>query len=92
MGVSPLSKNSAGKGAAAFFFIVGLPFASFGVWAYLQAFRLVGTPPSGQSFWYPFMYGTIFSGIGFGQMFLGVAGSRKYSRLLHAKAEHPTEP
>ena len=90
--MSSLSKSAAGKAVGAFFFIFGLPFAGFGVWAYLQAFQLVGTPPSGQRFWFPFMFGTIFSCVGFGLMFLGVAGSRKYSRLLQAKAEHPTEP
>lgn len=90
--MSSLSKSAAGKAVGVFFFIFGLPFASFGIWAYLQAFQLVGTPPAGQSFWYSFMFGTIFSGIGFGFMFLGIAGSRKYSRLLQARAEHPTEP
>ena len=38
------------------------------------------------------MFGTIFSGIGFGFMALGIYGNRKYSRLLQMQREHPTEP
>lgn len=75
-----------------FFFLFGLPFTGFGLWAYSQAFQLIGAPSGNQSFWYPFMFGTIFSGIGFGFMFLAIAGSRKYSRLLRVRAEHPAEP
>lgn len=90
--MSSSSTSMAAKAVGVFFFIFGLPFASFGVWAYLQAFRLVGAPPANQSFWYSFMFGTIFSAIGFGLMFLGVAGNRKYSRLLQVRAEHPSEP
>jgi hypothetical protein len=92
LGVNPSSTSTAGKAVGAFFFLFGLPFAGFGLWAYSQAFRLIGAPPGSQSFWYPFMFGTIFSGIGFGFMFLGVAGNRKYSRQLQVQAEHPAEP
>jgi hypothetical protein len=69
-----------------------MPFAGFGLWAYSQAFHLIGAPPGTQSFWYPFTFGTIFSAIGFGFMFLAIAGSRKVSRLLRLQAEHPAEP
>ena len=92
MGVNSSPKSAAGKAVAAFFFLFGLPFAGFGLWAYWQAFQLIGAPPSSQSFWYPFMFGTIFGAIGFGLMFLAIAGNRKYSRLLRVKAEHPVEP
>lgn len=92
MAVSSLPKSVAGKGVAAFFFVLGLPFAGFGLWAYWQALQLIGAPPGSQSFWYPFMFGTIFSGIGFGFMVLAIAGNRKYARLLRLRAEHPAEP
>jgi hypothetical protein len=92
LGVNPSSTSTAGKAVGAFFFLFGLPFAGFGLWAYSQAFRLIGAPPGSQSFWYPFMFGTIFSGIGFGFMFLAIAGNRKYSRQLQVQAEHPAEP
>ncbi len=77
---------------AVFFVIVGLPFACFGLWAYSQAFRLIGGPAGSQSFWYPFVFGTIFSTVGFGFVFLAIAGSRKYSQKLQVQAEHPGEP
>ncbi len=90
--MNSLSKSSGGKAAAAFFFIVGLPFAGFGLWAYSQTFGLTSASAGNRSFWYSFMFGTIFSGIGFGFMFLAIAGNRKYSRQLQVQAEHPAEP
>ena len=90
--MNPSSTSAVGKAVGVFFFLFGLPFAAFGLWAYSQAFQLIGAPPGGQSFWYPFMFGTIFSGIGFGFMFLAIAGNRKYSRKLRVRAEHPAEP
>jgi len=84
--------SAAGKAVGVFFFLSGLPFAGFGLWAYSQSIRLISAPPGGQSFWYPFMFGTIFGGIGFGFMFLAVAGNRKYSRQLRVQAERPAEP
>lgn len=92
MDVNSLSKGGAGKAVGALFFLIGLPFAAFGLWAYWQAFQLIGAASGNQSFWYPFMFGTIFSSIGFGFMLLAIAGSRKYSRLLRVRAEHPAEP
>lgn len=85
-------KRAAGKAVAAFFFLFGLPPAGFGLHAYSQAFQLIAAAPGSESFWYPFIFGTIFSGIGFGFMFLAIAGNRKYSRLLRLQAEHPGEP
>jgi hypothetical protein len=92
LGVNSSSTSAAGKAVGVFFFLFGLPFAGFGLWAYSQAFQLIGAPPGSQSFWYPFMFGTIFSGIGFGFVFLAIAGNRKYSRQLRLQAEHPAEP
>ncbi len=76
----------------AFLFLFGSPFAIFGLWAFSQAFRLIGAPPGSQSFMYPFMFGTIFSGLGFGLMYLAVAGNRKYAHQLNIQALHPAEP
>lgn len=80
------------KAVAAFFFLFGLPFAAFGLWAFSQAFHLIGAPPGSQSFMYPFMFGTIFSGVGFGLMYLALAGSRRYTHQLNIQALHPAEP
>jgi hypothetical protein len=90
--VNPFSTGGAGKAVAAFFFLFGTPFAIFGLWAFSQAFQLIGAPPGGQSFWYPFMFGVIFSGIGFSFMVLAIAGSRKYAHQLNIQALHPAEP
>ena len=87
-----LSKSAAGKAVGAFFFLFGLPFAGFGLWAFAQAFQRIGGPEGSQSFWYPMVFGTIFSSIGFGFMFLAIAGNRKYSRQLQVQAEHAAEP
>jgi hypothetical protein len=92
VGVNRASTSVAGKAVAAFFFVFGLPFAVFGVWAFSQAIPLIGAPVGSQSFWYPMMFGVIFSGIGFGLIFLAIAGSRRYSHQLEIEAQHPDEP
>lgn len=92
MGVNSLPTSAGGKAVAAFFFLFGSPFAIFGLWAFSQAFKLIGAPPGGQPFMYPFMFGTIFSGIGFGFMYLAIAGNRKYTHQLNIQALHPAEP
>ena len=92
MGVNSSSTIVGGKAVAVFIFLFGLPFACFGLWAFSQAISLIGTPSGTQSPWYPFMFGLIFSGIGFGLIFLAIAGNRRYARQLQVQAEHPAEP
>jgi hypothetical protein len=72
--------------------LFGLPFAGFGLFALSQAVKLIGAPPGGQSFWYPMMFGVIFSGIGFGLMCLAMTGSKRYARQHRLQDEHPDEP
>lgn len=72
--------------------LFGLPFAAFGVFALWQAFRLIGAGPGSQSFWYPLMFGVIFSSIGFGLIVLALTGSKRFARQRRLEVEHPTEP
>jgi hypothetical protein len=92
MGVNSLPTSAGAKAVAAFFFLFGLPFAAFGLWAFSQSIQLIGAPPGSQSFMYPFMFGTVFSGVGFGLMYLAVLGNRKYAHQLNIQALHPAEP
>ena len=92
MDVNSSATSIGGKAVAAFFFLFGAPFAVFGLWAFSQAFKLIGAPPGSQPFWYPLMFGIVFSGIGFGLMYLAVAGNRKYTHQLNIQAMHPGEP
>lgn len=72
--------------------LFGLPFAGFGLFALSQAVRLVGAPAGSPPFWYPLMFGVIFSGIGFGLIVLALTGRKRYARQQELQAEHPTEP
>ncbi|MGA8773116.1 MAG: hypothetical protein WB536_01925 [Terriglobales bacterium] len=72
--------------------LFGLPFAGFGLFAFSQALKLIGAPPGGQSFWVPLMFGLIFSGVGFGLIFLALTGGKRYARQQYLQGEHPAEP
>ena len=72
--------------------LFALPFAGFGLFALSQAIKLIGAPPGGQSFWYPLMFGVIFSGVGFGLLWLVFTGRKRYARQQQLQAEHPAEP
>jgi len=72
--------------------LFGLPFAVFGVFALAQAIKLMVAPAGSQSFWYPMMFGVIFSLIGFGLLYLALGGRKLYARQLRLQDEHPTEP
>lgn len=90
--MNPASTNSSSKLGFVLICLFGLPFAGFGLFAFSQAIKLMGAPPGGQSFGYPMMFGVIFSGIGFGLMYLALTGSKRYARMQYLQGEHPTEP
>ena len=69
-----------------------MPFAAFGLWAFSMSIRQFVAPTSSQSFLYPMVFGVVFSGIGFGLMYLALAGNKWYSRQLYLQGEHPNEP
>jgi MFS family permease len=91
-GVNSAPKDRSGIIAILVVCLFGLPFAGFGLLAFLRAIKQIGAPPGGQSFWYPLMFGLIFSGIGFGLIFLVLFGSKSYARQRQLQAEHPAEP
>ena len=72
--------------------LFGLPFAGFGLFAFSMAIRQFVAPTSSQSFLYPMVFGVVFSGVGFGLMYLAIAGNKRYSRQLYLQGEHPNEP
>lgn len=84
--------DRAAKFGFAFFFLLGMPFALFGLWAFGQAWHQFDGAPSNTPFWLPLMFGVIFSAIGFGLMSIAVFGSKRYKRQMLLQAEHPTEP
>ena len=72
--------------------LFALPFAGFGLFAISMAAHLFGARPGSQEFWFPLLFGVVFSSIGFGLMFLVLTGSKRYARQQRLQAEHPTEP
>ena len=90
--MNPASNNRGGAFGFVLICLFGLPFAGFGLFAFSQAIKQIGAPPGGQSFWYPLMFGVIFSGIGFGLIFLALAGQKWFKRQQYLQGQHPTEP
>jgi hypothetical protein len=43
-------------------------------------------------FWFPLLFGVVFSGVGFGLMFAALYGGKFLRRQQRLQAEHPTEP
>ena len=84
--------NVAGKVGVLLLCLFALPFAGFGLFALSQAFRLAAGGPGNLSFWFPLVFGLVFSSIGFGLIFVALTGSRIYARQQRLQAEHPTEP
>lgn len=91
-GVNSASTNLGATLGVLLICLFALPFAGFGLFAFSQAIKLMGAPPGGQSFWYPLMFGVVFSSIGFGLIFLMLSGRKRYARQQQLQAEHPAEP
>jgi hypothetical protein len=72
--------------------LFALPFAGFGLFALSQAIQLIGAGPGSPPFWYPLIFGIVFSSIGFGLIWLVVAGSKRVMREQRIQVEHPSEP
>src|SRR5271166_1302377 len=84
--------NLAGKVGVALLCLFALPFAGFGLFALSQAIHLMGAGPGNPPFWYPLIFGVLFSSVGFGLIFLALFGTKRYVRQQRLQAEHPTEP
>ena len=91
-GVNTALSSASGKFGFVILCLFGLPFAGFGLFAFSMAIRQFVAPTSTQSFLYPMVFGVIFSGVGFGLMYLAIAGNKSYSRQLNLQGEHPSEP
>ena len=74
------------------FCLFALPFAAFGLFALSQAIRLAGAGPGSPPFWYPLVFGLVFSSVGFGLIFVALTGAKRYARQQRLQAEHATEP
>ena len=87
------SSNIGGKAGTVLLCLFGLPFAAFGLWAFSQALHSIGAPQGGsQSFWFPMMFGVIFTGVGFGLIYLGISAGKWSARQEYLQGEHPSEP
>lgn len=71
--------------------LFALPFALSGLFVVSQAFRMAQTDPGKTPFWFVLLFGMVFSGVGFGLMFLALFGSRHAQRQQRLEVEHPTE-
>lgn len=72
--------------------LFALPFAGFGLFALSQAIRLAGAGPGNPAFWYPLIFGLVFSSVGFGLIFVALTGAKRYARQQRLQVEHPSEP
>lgn len=84
--------NLAGKIGVLLLCLFALPFAGFGLFALSQAIRLAGANSGNPSFWFPLVFGLVFSALGFGLIFVALTGSRLYARQQRLQVEHPAEP
>ena len=72
--------------------LFGLPFAGFGLFALSQAIRMAHAGPGNSPFWFPLLFGFVFSGVGFGLIFVAIYGGKYAQRQQRLQVEHPTEP
>lgn len=84
--------DRSGKIGTAILFVFATPFALFGLWALGQAWQQLMAPSGNTPFWYPLIFGAVFSAIGFGLMSAVFFGSKRYKKQLRVQAEHPSEP
>lgn len=91
--IADMGRNSnIGKVGIVIWFVFCTPFALFGLYALSQALRLAVAGPGAPPFWYPLIFGVVFSAIGFGLMFLAIFGKKKYAKQQQLEAEHANEP
>ena len=72
--------------------LFALPFGGFGVFALSQGIRLAVDGTVGSQVWPPLIFGVVFSGVGFGLIYLALWGSRYVQRQQRIQVEHPAEP
>jgi hypothetical protein len=74
--------------------LFGLPFALFGLFALSQAFKIAtGESTTANSpLAPPLIFGVVFTGIGFGLIFLAFFGAKRAQRQNRLQVENPAEP
>lgn len=75
-----------------FLCLFALPFAGIGLFALTTALHQMVTGTGDSSVWLLLILGLVFSGIGFGLLFVSIYGSKFLKRQQRAQAEHPAEP
>jgi hypothetical protein len=75
-----------------FLCLFALPFAGFGLFAMATAIRQMADGTGKSPVWMLFLFGLVFSAVGFGLVFAAIFGSRYLKRQQRAQAEHPAEP
>lgn len=84
--------NLSGKIGVAILCLFALPFEGFGLFALSTAFRHAGAGVVNQDFWFPLIFGLVFSTVGFGLTFGALTGAKLSARQQRQQVEHPTEP
>jgi hypothetical protein len=72
--------------------VMGGGFAFFGLMAWFLAWRNMATLLSQSMLWFPLLFGTVFSVIGFGLLYLALTGSKRMARQKQVQSVHPGEP
>jgi hypothetical protein len=71
--------------------LFGLPFAGFGLFALSQAIRMAHAGPGNSPFWFPLLFGGVFSSVGFGLIFAALYGGKCVQRRLTGVQANPPE-
>jgi hypothetical protein len=77
-----------------FLCLFALPFALGGLFAIKQAVHLAQAQdgPPNSPYWMVTLFGLVFTGVGFGLMFVAFCGAKLVQRKQRLQAEHPAEP
>ena len=89
---NPSVPDQSGKLAVVLLCVFALPFAGFGLFAMSQAIRLLSEGSGNPPFWYPLLFGLVFSSVGFGLMTLVIIGTKRYSQQQRLQVENPGKP
>ena len=84
--------NRSTKLGVVFLCIFALPFALGGLAAIKQAIHMAQTGPANAPYWMVAFFGAVFTGVGFGLVFVAFYGAKRLLRQQQLEAEHPTEP
>ncbi len=72
--------------------LMGAAFAFFGLMAWFLAWHNMATLSGQSMLWFPLLFGTVFSVIGFGLLYLALTGHKRLARQKQAQSVHPGEP